>query len=297
MRGISKSALMEDWLADVHSHVGTSDPRVLPLLRVYEGEARFGRQYIEPDIGRLATGATVLELGAGSLLLSCQLVREGYRVTALEPTGEGFSRLGHLRELVLAKAAELGCVPDILYQPAEEPLPADRFDYAFSINVMEHVSDVQAVIVNVGYCLRPAATYRFTCPNYLFPYEPHFNIPTLFSKRLTERIFRRRILVESTVQNASGVWNSLNWITVPEISRIVRQRPCLDVSYNKRFLVSTFERMGADVSFALRRSRWVRILILGSLKLRIHRLAGFVPVVVQPGIDCSLTRVATTGEE
>lgn len=290
MQEINTLLAMESWLADVHKHVQGNSHDMLPILNVYEGEARFGRQYIAADLAQLAKGAKVLEVGAGSLLLSCQLVREGFKVVALEPVGDGFSHFERLRELILERAEALGCVPQMLNQFAEELSIKDYFDYAFSINVMEHVNDVKTVITNVGVSLLPAARYRFTCPNYLFPYEPHFNIPTFFSKKITEKIFRNKILRQSELPDPVGTWKSLNWITVWQVSKIASQIPELKVLFNQLFLVSTLERIGSDEEFALRRSGWMRIFILGLLKLRMHRLAGFIPVALQPVIDCTLIK-------
>ena len=290
MPEISDLRTLEGWLTVVHQRIFDRAREILPIFQLYAGEARFGRQYIAADLARLAPGAMVLEVGAGSLLLSCQLMREGFRVVALEPVGDGFSHFERMRELVLEAAEELGCAPQVLNQRAEELSIKDRFDYAFSINVMEHVSDVKAVIENIGASLRPAATYRFTCPNYLFPYEPHFNIPTFFSKEMTERIFRNKIFLAQGVPDPSGTWKSLNWITVRKIGEIVNRLPGLQVAFNRVFLVSTLERIASDQGFASRRSRRVRALILWAIKLRIHRLARFVPAALQPGIDCVLTR-------
>lgn len=281
---------MEGWLADVRKYVLGSAPGMLAILDVYEGEARFGRRYIAADLARLTQGATVLEVGAGSLLLSCQLVREGFKVFALEPVGDGFSHFERLRELILERAEALDCVPQMLNQRAEELSIRDCFDYAFSINVMEHVSDVKTVIANIGASLRPAASYRFTCPNYLFPYEPHFNIPTFFSKKITARIFKNKIFRGNGLPDPSGTWKSLNWITVWQVGKIVNQLPGLKVAFNRQFLVETLERIDSDKEFASRRSGWMRALILVALKLHVHRLAGFMPTALQPVIDCTLTR-------
>lgn len=283
---------MDNWLADVRKHVLGSAPDMLPILDIYEGEARFGRQYIAADLSRLPKGAALLEVGAGSLLLSCQLVREEFKVTALEPVGDGFSHFERLRELILDRAKILGCAPQMLNQRAEDLAIKDHFDYAFSINVMEHVNEVNTVIANIGASLRPGANYRFTCPNYLFPYEPHFNIPTFFSKKLTEKVFKNKIFIGSNLPDPDGTWKSLNWITVGQIGNIVRRLPGLIVVFNRKFLVSTLERIGSDKEFALRRSGWMRTLILGLVKLRAHRLAGFMPAALQPIIDCTLTRKA-----
>jgi hypothetical protein len=44
-----------------------------------------------PGFVAIALGAAVLEIGAGSLLLNCQLMKEGFAITTLEPLGAGFS--------------------------------------------------------------------------------------------------------------------------------------------------------------------------------------------------------------
>ncbi len=110
---------IEFWLAEVRPQFVDSAPGLLPLFDAYSAEALFGRRYIDFDLKRLRPGARVLEVGAGSLLLSCQLIREGFEVTALEPTGEGFSHFDQMRQMVLDKARAHGCCPTILDLPAE----------------------------------------------------------------------------------------------------------------------------------------------------------------------------------
>jgi SAM-dependent methyltransferase len=287
---VSNSQSIDSWLADVRAHVSEKALEILPTLDIYVGEARFGRQYIKEDLIRLSPGATVLEVGAGSMLLSCQLVREGFRVTALEPIGTGFSHFKRLRDLILQRAGTLGCVPQILDQTVETLTERNLFDYAFSINVMEHVEDVVLSISNVGASLKPGATYRFTCPNYLFPYEPHFNIPTFFSKRLTERLLGGRIFRNKNVPDPEGTWKSLNWIDVIQVRQGIKRLPELRVAFNRDLLIATLERVAFDKEFAMRRSKWMRAVILAFVWLRLHYLVVVLPAMVQPIIDCVITR-------
>ena len=283
---------MDPWLADVRGHVEAVAPDLLWLFDIYSGEAAFGRRLVDTDLARLPAGAELLEIGAGSMLLSCQLVREGYAVTALEPTGSGFSHFERLREMVLARASALGCTPRILDQPVESLDASGRFGYAFSINVMEHVERVDVALRRVGISLQPGAVYRFFCPNYLFPYEPHFNMPTLFFKRLTGWVLRERILGCTHMPDPAGTWRSLNWINVSQIRRVVRQVPGLRVEFDRTQLVSTLERMVSDPGFAARRSPLLRGVLGWLVRHGLHRLFALVPVIAQPIIDCRLTRSA-----
>jgi len=195
-----------------------------------------------------------------------------------------------MQELVIAAARGEGCMPTVVNLPAEMLDVADQFDFAFSINVMEHVRDVRAVIGSVLRALKPGASYHFTCPNYHFPYEPHFDMPTLFGKRLTARVLAGCIAHKENMPDPWGTWNSLNWINVLMISKAARALRGVKASFNRGFLVTTLERVGSDAQFTSRRSAFMQWFIPALVKLRIHRVFGLVPAVLQPTIDCRLTR-------
>ncbi len=291
----AQSGSIGQWLADVRESFAGTPPALAALFETYAAEAVFGRRYIDTDLAQLKTGARLVEIGAGSLLLSCQLVREGFQVTAVEPTGSGFTHFEQMRQLILQRASALGCLPRMLNLAAEELAMPDSFDYAFSVNVMEHVNDVARVIASTGDSLVVGASYRFTCPNYLFPYEPHFNMPTLFSRSLTWRILGRRMMANRHLPDPAGTWASLNWINVPQVSRIASRLPWLQARFNRQMLVSTFERIATDPGFAQRRSPLVRRLILWMVGLRLHRLLGLLPATVQPIMDCSFQKITRSG--
>ncbi len=281
---------MDTWLGVVRQRFESVSPELLPLFNTYAGEACFGRRYIDADLNRLPDGASVLEVGAGALLLSCQLVREGFAVTALEPIGQGFSHFSQMREIILAVATEEGCLPNIVNQTGETFAHQAQFSYAYSINVMEHVDDVASVVRNVMASLLPGARYRFTCPNYLFPYEPHFNIPTVLTKPLTEKLFYNAIFNTSTVTDPVGTWASLNWINVWQVSRIAKALPGVTVGFNRGMLASTLARMVSDPSFAGRRSPWMRAVLGAVVRCKLHKAAVLVPLCCQPLMDCTFTQ-------
>lgn len=283
---------IESWLEEVRSCIVDTSPELRSLFDIYAAEAKFGRRYIAGDLENLDTTARILEVGAGSLLLSCQLKREGFDVTALEPVGNGFSHFDQMQKMILKKACSLGCNPTILALPAERLIANNQFDYAFSVNVMEHVDDVECVLQNVGKSLNVGAVYRFTCPNYLFPYEPHFNIPTFFSKQLTERLLRKKIFNNPTMPDPAGTWKSLNWIDVTQVAKYVHRVPGLKLNFNRSMLVKTFERIASDQDFADRRSPAVRSLLLILVRLRIHYLFALIPAVFQPIMDCRVEKNA-----
>ena len=281
---------IEPWLEELRAVVARAAPQLERLFEIFAQEARMGRAWLAPSLERLAPGAAVLEIGAGLMLLGCQLRREGFSVTALEPVGEGFSSFADLQRIVLQHAERRGIAPRLLPIAVERLDRTSEFDFVYSINVMEHVGDYSLALERIGRALRPGCEYRFLCANYLFPYEPHFDIPIVLSKGLTEKLFRRRIYGNQRVGDAAGVWKSLNWITVPKVVRAARKLPGVSVSFNRATLEAVLLRAVSDREFSARRSPFVRRLARGAVRLGLHRLARWVPPFMQPVMDCSVRR-------
>src|SRR4029079_2470273 len=99
----------EPWLEGIERHARAIAPDLGDVLTDYIGEARFGAEIIDAEIGHLPRGSRVLEVGAGMLLLSCALQSAGYQVSAVEPVGIGFSHIDRLREIVWDYATDRGC--------------------------------------------------------------------------------------------------------------------------------------------------------------------------------------------
>jgi SAM-dependent methyltransferase len=281
---------VEDFLARVRHHIDIEMPHLRALFDVMAGEARFARAWLDEDLKRLPKAAPILEVGGGVFLLTCQLAREGFSVTAVEPTGVGFGSFEELAATVLALAALDGAVPTIGRCRAEEFTNSARVAFAFSVNVMEHVDAPDLAIARVSAVLSPGGSYRFLCPNYLFPYEPHFNIPTAGGKALTEWLMRGRIERNTSLDDPAGLWKSLNWITVPQVKRIARSDKSLEARFRTSTLVWMLERALSDVEFAKRRPSWMVAAIRMFSTLRLLRLASLVPAIFQPVMDVRLTK-------
>lgn len=278
-------------LAALRQVVEREGAHLLPLFDVFAEEARYGRTWLATRLAALPAGARILEVGAGLMLLTTQLAREGYRVTALEPVGTGFSVFHELQALVRRQAEREGIAFTVLPLGVEQLDEPSTYDFAFSINVMEHVADVASALTNVTRALRPGASYAFLCPNYWFPYEPHFGIPIVGSKRLTERLFGRAIRHSRRVPDPEGMWASLNWISVGMIDRTCRSLG-VEWRYDRSVVARSFERVMRDPEFASRRAGWMRALSRVVVATRLHRLTEALPAALQPVIDCTLVRRA-----
>ncbi len=280
----------EPWLEGIERHARAIAPDLGDVLTDYIGEARFGAVIIDAEMGQLPRGSRVLEVGAGMLLLSCALQSAGYQVSAVEPVGIGFSHINRLRQIVWDYAIDRGCCPQLLSIKAEQIVADAEFDFAFSMNVMEHVDDVPLVLGRVVRALRPGAAYRFVCPNYGFPYEAHFDMPTLLSKSLTWRFFRNRILNSRTVLDPQGTWQSLNWISVASVRRTCRRDLGIEPEFDRTVSYRFVRRAIDDPSFQRRHSRFLCALCASIDAIGASRLLTHLPAEAQPALSCRIVR-------
>ncbi|OUL82343.1 class I SAM-dependent methyltransferase [Paraburkholderia hospita] len=265
-------------------------PDLIELFDEYAGEMRFGRSLIDKNIRALKPGAAILEVGAGSLLLSCSLQKEGFKVTALEPIGSGFTHFSRMQAIVLEYAEQQNIAPTVLRSEGERLSVEAAFDFAFSINVMEHVADVATVLQRVHQALRPGGSYRFVCPNYAFPYEPHFNLPTLINRTLTRIVLWRWIINSTHVVDPLGTWQSLNWITVRRVGKICRRADLPAPKFDRTVFDIFVQRAFSDRGFQERRGS-VLVSLMGLLRrTRFLTLIRFIPVMILPVMDCSIAR-------
>lgn len=292
MRPANQISSIDDWVADVRNFINTHNPSLNAIAEVHISEAKFGRHFIDENLRDLPNGSEILELGAGSLLLSSQLVREGYKVTALEPIGVGFSHFNELQKLILELSSIRNCKPALLNLHVENLNVKSMFAFAFSINVMEHVDDVELAIARILDALCIKSSYRFTCPNYAFPYEQHFNIPIIVNKKFTQMLLKHKIYLNKNISDPIGVWESLNWISVERLKDIAQENTSLELKFNKKMLGNTFQRLNSDAEFSSRRSGLV--LEVGKLivALKLHKLMQFIPISIQPIIDCTILKNA-----
>lgn len=274
---------LSEFITRLRLVVEAQHPALLPLFETLAGEAAFARDWLNDDLKALPHDAALLEVGGGTFILSCLLAEEGFSVTSIEPVGDGFGAFQALAAIVLATAT---AQPVIASVRGEDFLSDPHFDFAFSVNVMEHVDKPDAVVARVIAAMRPSASYRFFCPNYLFPYEPHFNIPIVWNKDITQFLFHEKIS-KHPMPDPIGTWGSLNWITVPKV-RSMAKKMGLATDCNKQLFVEILERAVRDEQFAARRSKWMVVMIRMLVKLRLHKLAVMVPVSIQPAMDVRL---------
>ncbi|MCK9398005.1 MAG: class I SAM-dependent methyltransferase [Methylobacter sp.] len=281
---------LSDFIAGARASVIEQCPNRQEYFDIYANEARFGFSIIETEFEALQPGSLIMEVGAGMLILSGYLASKGMEVYALEPIAGGFSHFRELQNAVLKHYEKIGLKLNLIESPIESFSNTEYFDYVYSINVFEHISDVESGLSNAYLSLKTGGTLRVYCPNYQFPYEPHFNIPTLFNKRLTEAVFKPSILKSSQMHEALETWEALNWINVSQVRRLFRKRFGKEPIFNRLVIYQIVSRVLSDPQFAARRSRWVFTVLQMLNRVGFLQLFKFFPVSFSPAMDFSVKR-------
>jgi 2-polyprenyl-3-methyl-5-hydroxy-6-metoxy-1,4-benzoquinol methylase len=208
------------------------------LLRIYANEAFAGLRLIAP---LLTSGTRVLEVGSGIGVLSAFLAEAGSEIVGIEPGAIGF---GFMSEMAAAIRARVD-LPS-----AFKPLPIGAgdlttakhglFDLIYSVNVVEHINDLDEAFRAMAGVLGEAGVMVHHCPNYALPYEPHFGIPLVpVFPRATRYVFPH------LMTKYPGLWDSFNFVTAGRIRRIAR-RISLDVTFDRHVMGDAVRRLQQD---------------------------------------------------
>ncbi len=222
-------------------------------------EAKFGFKYIRSYCADLGEGSAVLEIGCGSGILMAMLseVSAAPDIEGIEPLGDGFQSLTELNSLLKEKGM---VIHDVGFESYE---PNRKYDLIYLVNVFEHFESWRYFLEFVGQYLAKNGVCVVLCPNYNVPYESHFGIPILFSKRITERVFGNFIASYEKKHDCPGLWNSLNFVKLSEVKKQIANTP-LSLTINHKMTEDLVDRIAADVEFKKR-----------------HRIVGWVGIVMQ----------------
>lgn len=173
-------------IADISTETKVDVEILKKRVETYVSEAIFGYKIIEPYL--IKKDIRILECGGGWMLLQSYLKSIGYNTVALEPLGKGFDFFG------TAKSQLLSCLnnQDInVFEIGIEELDykiQGEFDLIFSINVLEHVDNLELAFSKMSNVLSKSGMMIHHCPNYFIPYEPHFGIEPLIT-HLSPKLF------------------------------------------------------------------------------------------------------------
>jgi 2-polyprenyl-3-methyl-5-hydroxy-6-metoxy-1,4-benzoquinol methylase len=264
-------------------------PELIDLFLTYQNEALAARKFLDSSLVELNAGAEILEVGGGITALAIQLASEGFNVTTVEPVGEGFSDISFIIQIFSQIAIKENILFNFIGSPIEECRFSQQFDFIFSINVMEHLHDPYSALEHIMHMVAPNGTYRFTCPNYDFPYEPHFGKLILQRKNSAFFLDKRRAQGRGwTTIHTSGLYSSLNFLTFRKITNHVIELG-FEFFANKSAFFLLVNRSLTDLKIRERhRNLYFLVLVFSSLGLL--NLAKVVPAHYQPIIDLKIIK-------
>ena len=250
------------------------DPRTVAL---YINEARFGYALIADRLTR--ADLKILEVGAGICALSLFLATLRHQVHAVEPTECGFAKMRPILDAVRRRAAAM---PGFVFHDTKiQDLEIDeKFDLIFSVNVFEHLDDVDSALAVLARVLAPAGSAMLALPNYHVPYEPHYALPVVINKAITYRLFHKRIERFDAANGTHGLWDSLNLMTITGLRRKARSQN-LRVDCRPDVTTFMFDRLRTDPEFRARHSR-LRPVLDAMTRLRLPGLIDTLPPALQP---------------
>ena len=215
------------------------------LQNIYLDNAKADAIFCYKKISKyLKNDHKILEVGGGIHLLTSYLKDKNFDITSIEPGG--FSDyIDRLRNDFLNKMNS-----KIYTTTLEKYHTNDRFDFIISMNVLEHTGDIKKHIQSSIKLLRDHNSLLFIqCPNYNFPFEPHFYkwfIP-LFPQ-FTFKYLRKKSLIKALGKKRySNILDHLNFnCTYSNIKKL---------NLNVKFinpLADIFERLDNDEVFKKR---------------------------------------------
>lgn len=240
---------------------GSTDLSAEQFLEIYIEEATYLFDLVRPY---LRPGIRILEVGGGMGLFHVMVQAEGADIISLEPSVAGFSIF---RDFGLSMLTELTGQPERFLNACVENtnLPDDHFDMVVSNNVLEHVADPVRALQEMYRVLSYGGMLLHSCPNYLFPYEPHYKVPVIpcavrFSGKMLWREFQ-----------ADSLWQSLNSINAFGVWRIVRQLPGAKLAF-RRTMAAILVRLAKGGPLAERHGAFTRLALAKPVRILLEAL-------------------------
>jgi len=234
---------------------GGSDFSAQEFLEMYIEETQYLLALVEPY---LRPGIRLLEIGGGLGLFHVIAHAKGADIVSIEPSEAGFSVF---RAFGLALLSACTGEPERFVDARAEdlPWPEHRFQLVVSNNVLEHLGDLRRALQEMWRVLDPGGVLLHSCPNYLFPYEPHYKVPVIpcavaFSGRICWRAFQR-----------DPLWRSLNSINAFTIMRIAHSLPGARLTFHNA-IGPLFERLRGGGPLSRRHGRLTSVALMRPLR-------------------------------
>ncbi len=207
---------------------------------------------------------SILEIGSGTGILISELKKifPEKIFTGIDPNESGFHNYQDISNKLAAEKKNL----KILNTDIDNFKKDRKYDLIFSFNVFEHVLEQKNYLKKTYDLLEKNGKNIIFCPNYDFPYEPHFVLPIIFNKEITYKIFKDKILSHEKKTQEIGLWDGLNINGKKNIEKIMKKN---NYSYTFDYSIQNriFERLSNDQSKYFKKRQGIagRLAIIGKL--------------------------------
>jgi len=199
-------------------------------------------------------GKRVFDFGFGNAQYAVGFAQAGAEVAGVEVNET-------LVDLAKENAAAQGVQADLqLYDGDRIPFGDNSFDYAYSLSVLEHVSDLRGALKEIARVVKPGGAFYLSYPNRFRPRETHTGI--LFLSYLPHPVAEfvmKRVLKRNAMEELN-----LHFLTYFSLVRAVRGLP---LSIRMEYYGTSAPRR------ALKR-------VLGALGIHFSALLGTVVVIL-----------------
>jgi hypothetical protein len=131
--------------------------------------------------------------------------------------------------------------------------------------------------------------FRFVFTNYAFPYEPHFGFLTIFSKKWTLKIQKKKIkkMEKQRQENLQQFYDELSFPNIQKINKKLN-RKMYKIEYSKSATLEYIKRATHD-NFFKSRKRVISIIVRRFGKILLFAV-GITPKSILPIIDGRITK-------
>lgn len=232
------------------------------LIDIYWEESVFMLSLLEPYLSKFSKASRILEVGAGTGILSHILTNAGYHVCCIEPGANSFGFMPFLAKVITGTLKSSGIATAVIEDVRVEEYSAEKkFDFIFSAHVLEHISNKSQSFAILADLLQPSGLMVHLCPNYIIPYEPHIGkvlVPFLGAKN--------KYIYMKSYQKQKELWDGVNFISSIQVLRLARINH-LEVTFRNDILGIYVERFIQASELRSRHDNWLFRLFVKSILL------------------------------
>lgn len=238
------------------------------LLKTYWEESKVILSLISNDLQNLQPEQRILEIGAGTGLVSHVLKNNGFKIDAIEPSSQAFSFMRVIStqlKSILETEGFLTC--DIQDSTLERYKSENRYHLIFSSHVLEHVADIPACFKKINELSEKNGKSIHLCPNYIIPFEPHLGKWILpFAQKNNCRVFKKSYKLHK------NIWDNINFITSGKVMRVAKKTG-LKVKFDQNILQFYLRRYSESSMLRDRHeTRMLSFIVSFLLRFKIYKL-------------------------